>query len=412
MPLLVPSHLSLLAVGAVLLAAAFVATVISALVPYYARLVRGASRLAALDGLRGLLALGVCVHHSAIVYNLVRLNVWNHPANVLFEYLGPGCVSLFFMASGFLFWSKLLDGKLDVEAFFSSRLRRVMPMYLASATGVLLVVGWLSKWHVNVPAPQLRKEVTLWLLGGFFDVPGINGISTVPINAGVTWSLVYEWWFYFSLPILSLFVPVRRFLVGLLVFLLLWWAAPSHVPEYVPGFDRSLGFAMGMGTAYFCRLRGRRWLQRRGAAALALLWIAGCLVLRVYSHLPAIPFEMVGFPLFAVVASGNNCFKLLTRRWVLLLGHVSYSVYLSHGLALYLLVQRGLGYTRVVGMGVIEYWAYIAGVVIPCVVACAALTYRWIEAPLMRSRPLERRRPGGIAPRSHEARLVGETRST
>ncbi|MGC4069123.1 MAG: acyltransferase [Polyangiaceae bacterium] len=383
----VPSHVALLAICAVLLGAAIASAVIATIVPFYSRLVRGASRLAPLDGLRGMLALGVCVHHSAIIYNLVRMNVWNHPANILFEYVGPGSVALFFMASGFLFWSKLLEGRLDVEAFVVGRIRRVMPMYLASAMGVLLVVGWISKWQMNVPPPQLRREVTLWLLGGFFDVPGINGISTVPINAGVTWSLVYEWWFYFSLPLLCVFVPFRRFLAGLLVFLVLRWAAPSHVPEYAAGFDRSFGFALGMCAAYASRLRWwRRWMHRRVVAVLALLWLAGCLVLRVYDVLTAIPFEIAGFPLFAAVAAGNNCFKFLTRPWVLLLGHVSFSVYLCHGLALYLLVQRGLGFTRVAGMGLGEYWAFIACAVIPCVVVSSALTYRWIEAPFMRTR--------------------------
>jgi peptidoglycan/LPS O-acetylase OafA/YrhL len=387
MPEVAPLHVSLIAVGAVLLGAALAAALISLVVGYYSRLLRGGSRLAALDGLRGFLALGVSVHHAAIVYNLARVNVWGYTRNLLFDYLGPGCVTLFFMASGFLFWSKLLEGKLDVQAFFIARVRRVMPMYLASAAALLFVVGWMTQWHVNVPAPQLRKEIAFWLLGGFFDVPFINGVYTIPINAGVTWSLVYEWWFYFSLPLLSVFAPLRRFLAAVLVFLLLRWAAPSHVPEYAVGFDRALGFALGMSSAYLTRVAWwRAWMQRKVAAGFALVWLVGCLLLQGLEVRSAVPFEITGFPLFAVVSAGNNCFKILTRRWALLLGHVSYSVYLCHGLLLYLLVQRGLGATRVAGMGLLEYWAFIACVVTPCIVAVAAVTYRWIEAPFMRSR--------------------------
>jgi peptidoglycan/LPS O-acetylase OafA/YrhL len=104
----------------------------------------------------------------------------------------------------------------------------------------------------------------------------------------------------------------------------------------------------------------------------------------------------MSLPLFAAVSCGNNFYRVLTRPWTLLLGHVSYSVYLAHGLLLYFLVQRALGATVVASMTPIRYWGWIVLAVTPLVVLAASLTYRFIEAPFLKRaslslRPMERK---------------------
>jgi tRNA A-37 threonylcarbamoyl transferase component Bud32 len=64
--------------------------------------------LCGIDGLRGYLAFGVFVHHSIITWIFLRTGVIDFPPSNFYSMLGQGSVALFFMITGFLFWSRLL----------------------------------------------------------------------------------------------------------------------------------------------------------------------------------------------------------------------------------------------------------------------------------------------------------------
>lgn len=369
----------------VVVAIATAATIVW-LSPYFRRLVnsRGA-RLSSLDGLRGFLAFGVFIHHATLNHGLLSAIGWSGPNSVLFNYLGSGCVALFFMASGFLFWSRAIDKKVDPERLLISRFWRIMPMYWATMFVVFIVAGSLSNFTLRVDPIVFRREVAFWLMGGYFVIGTINGVSTVNINAGVTWSLLYEWWFYLALPLLAIFATPKRFALGFGLFMAVRYVSLSHVPEYYFPIQHSTGFAFGMLMAHLVRIeRLRFWMTRRSVALGALLFLAGCLWYNDTHPLTAISNQVMSLPLFAAVSCGNNFFRVLTRRWALLLGHVSYSVYLAHGLVLYFLVQRVLGAKAVMEMTPVAYWGWVAVFVVPCLVGVSCLTYRFIEAPFLR----------------------------
>ena len=68
-------------------------------------------RFSSIDGLRGYLAFFVFLHHSCIWYFYLRTGKWVLPPSNLYIHLGQIAVALFFMITGFLFFSKLIDGK-------------------------------------------------------------------------------------------------------------------------------------------------------------------------------------------------------------------------------------------------------------------------------------------------------------
>lgn len=365
--------------------AALLATVLATFVPYFRQLVSsGSSRLAPLDGLRGLLAFGVFLHHSRITYGLMTAGTWVTPANQFYAFLGRGCVGLFFMASGFLFWSRTLDKPIQVERLLISRFFRIMPLYWAVMLVVFVTAGVISDWTLRVPPIYFRREIAFWLTGGYFAVPTINGIPTVLLNAGVTWSLLYEWWFYLVLPVIAVAAPPKRFIVALVVYAVLRYLAPTHLPEYAGGLDTMTGFAVGMSAAYLVRIeRVKKLLVSRFAALPALIILIAGLMYNQRYPLKAVGYDYLSALLFFVIVSGNSLFGLLTRRWTLLMGHISYSVYLIHGLLLFYLVQKTLGGPAVQGMSPLRYWGWIAGIVGPSVVVVSAFTYRFIEAPFL-----------------------------
>jgi len=55
-------------------------------------------------------------------------------------------------------------------------------------------------------------------------------------------------------------------------------------------------------------------------------------------HLPPLPLTMMTF-VFAAIAYGNSLFGLLTHLYPKTLGQVSYSIYLLHGIALFLALR-------------------------------------------------------------------------
>lgn len=65
-----------------------------------------------LDGLRGVLALAVLVHHFFITFMWKTTGVWDHPENKILDNFGAIPVSLFFLITGFCLSAKFRKKKL------------------------------------------------------------------------------------------------------------------------------------------------------------------------------------------------------------------------------------------------------------------------------------------------------------
>src|SRR4051794_17854601 len=116
-------------------------------------------RTAMVDGLRGWLALGVLLTHAACMHSHFSNGTWDSSRAWIYGQTGPVGVSLFFMVTAFLFWGRVLrtQGGLNVQAFFRSRVRRIVPMYLASVLIVLLVVAFASEFRLHESPIALAK---------------------------------------------------------------------------------------------------------------------------------------------------------------------------------------------------------------------------------------------------------------
>ena len=161
-------------------------------------------RFLAIDGLRGYLAFCVFLHHSIIWYFYLKTDKWVVPPSNLYTHFGQTSVAFFFMITGFLFYSKILDGKkreIDWLRIYVSRFLRLTPLYFIAVSALLLIVFALSGAEFHESVGVLALEIIRWMSFTIFGVPDINGIErTKIILAGVTWSLPYEWFFYLLLP--------------------------------------------------------------------------------------------------------------------------------------------------------------------------------------------------------------------
>jgi peptidoglycan/LPS O-acetylase OafA/YrhL len=179
-------------------------------------------RYESIDGLRGFLAIGVFIHHTTIWYQYLHSGIWDVPKSNLYTLLGQGSVSLFFMITSFLFVSKIInakDGKFDVKQFFIGRLYRLTPLYFFTIFILFVSVMFVTNWQLKVTVLKLLNSIAAWLLFSIFGTPAINDSSfTTLANAGVVWSLPYEWVFYFFIPIFYMLVWKRK--IPLLLFIL------------------------------------------------------------------------------------------------------------------------------------------------------------------------------------------------
>jgi peptidoglycan/LPS O-acetylase OafA/YrhL len=132
-------------------------------------------------------------------------------------------------------------------------------------------------------------------------------------------------------------------------------------------------------------------------AVIAIAFIAATLEWQpaIYSLIGA---ALLSIP-FIVFASGNTMFGLLTCRPARLLGMLSYSIYLLHNWVLYLVSRCVNHYSSISYLPAHSYWM-VGALVAMLTIACAALTYRFVEYPFLRTdnrKELELTHPSGIA---------------
>src|ERR1035437_1060496 len=186
-------------------------------------------RFGALDGLRGFHALGVFFHHCVVSRVYFETGSWHSPASQFYSLLGPMSVSMFFMITGFLFWDKAIrnPAQLRPVVLYKGRFLRIAPLYFFSVILILLVVACRSGFRIQ-KADDIFPSILRALSVGLFTCWSLNGISLTSINAGVLWTLSYEWQFYLALPFMSWFATGKRFFPFAGVLLALCWAWPEY----------------------------------------------------------------------------------------------------------------------------------------------------------------------------------------
>jgi peptidoglycan/LPS O-acetylase OafA/YrhL len=342
----------------------------------------------ALDGVRGVAVATVLLFHAG------------------FGWMSGGYVgvSVFFTLSGYLITSLALveherSGGIDALAFYSRRIRRLMPASLLCLTAVM-VAAWLDEF---TGVTRLRRDLWAALLQVFNWVTLAAGDSyseQMSRAAGQRapldhyWSLAIEEQFYWVWPLVLVVVlrltPAGRLLavgtLGLItvaataVIAAVWgadatyFATPARLPEILAGAVLAIGAHGG-------------WIVpviRRSAAALAaaglgvIAWAAVAWPARggpaFRGWLPAIALASLA------LIGGLQVASPLRRAFALGplvgLGRISYGVYLYHWPVYTLVDERRLGVGRF----------SLFGVRLAITLAVATLSYDVVELPIRRRR--------------------------
>lgn len=334
-------------------------------------------------GLEGIWLFFVFLHHAAIWFYYLREGTWQVPPSNLFTHFGQSGVALFFMITAFLFVTKLLDARkkgVNWPHLYISRFFRLVPLYLFAMLALFLIVAIQSGWQIREPLSEVIRESLRWILFTVGGGPNINGVAdTSIIMAGVTWSLPYEWLFYFSLPLIALLVGVLPPYVyvgfGLMMVALMVYA-------WHPDMAVIRCFWGGVIAAFLVRWT---WLTRFATtlwgSAIALL--AMLCVIMAYPTVYESKAQILLSLAFILIASGSSLFGLLKLNVSRVLGEMAYSIYLLHGIMLFVLFQGVLGVDRAKLMSPESHWVVLMGAS-ALLVMLSFLTYSLIEKPCMR----------------------------
>lgn len=366
-------------------------------------------RIAGLDGLRGVAALGVVILHVWIYTS--DGDPLSNVSDALLQGLRLG-VPLFFVLSGLLLylpWARAARGERpqpDLKAYALRRAGRILPAYYLALAGAA-VVSLLVQVKA-MPSPGEAAAIVAMAQNWF---PSAAEKLNPP-----AWTLAVEASFYVCLPLMGLAVMKwlrswKRQLAGcaslvafsLVVNLLVTRFGVEQWHRTFPATLYSFAFGMAVAVLLAHGLRARP-LARLGLVATGTTLV----VLDAFAHEPLrLPGYLTwadapaaaGFALIVFAVASADRSPLLSARPVSWIGERSYGLYLWHAPVLFMAYGTGLLPSSTALATVL-----VAGVAL----SLAALSWRYVELPILhRARRVtgttqERsRRSGGSRPSAH-----------
>lgn len=282
-----------------------------------------------LDGLRGLAAALVAIFHiywragdsSDRYWSLNYLD--NSTLKRAIMLVGEIPVSVFFMLSGFLFFTKILSSNnFNTKDFFISRAIRIYPPVLASMLVIYLVTAFINGGqHLTSP---------LWFLHALPFLSEYKGtmVNNFPINitnSGVFWTLVWENRLYLSIPIIALIINRTTYKKTILIITMLTVITidKAHLVD-----KAHAGYIMFFLVGFLVASLNEKQLKYQNIITALLMVIAIFFTRYAYSTTTALYL----LPVFYLIRNGSDLFGILTSRPFRLLGTCSFSIYLLHGI--------------------------------------------------------------------------------
>lgn len=289
-------------------------------------------RLSNLDGLRYVLASFVAFHHNTYFYNLANYGKWEIKPEYKFEmFIGQFSVSLFFIISGYLFGD--LKPETDWIKFYTKRFLRIVPTYYIS-----VLICFFVAIAVSIKQKTFLKNFNFiyWLDGGVINYhPSIFGYNdSVILNAGVTWTLTWEWGFYFLVPMY--FILIKK--ENRLPFCVAAISLLSYSIEFfnIEGSIFILLFFVGILSREIFGVSTVRPVKNINIDFISMFMFL-TIVLGMNQQNPrSLLITLACGLFFATIINSSSWFGILSCRGFTILGDSSYCIYLFHGTFWYL----------------------------------------------------------------------------
>jgi len=362
-------------------------------------------RAGSIDGIRGFLALGVFIHHYVLTWFWKTEGVWGRPIQPFINNLGKFGVTVFFMISGFLFIRKVAFGNNPVDwgKLYRSRFFRIVPLYFFTVLTVFALSAMKDGASLIEDPARTISQATRWLL--FTAGPVGKEWTALLIICGVEWTLRYEWLFYFSLPLIRIWIRMGKTASAILIAsCVILFFLPKTIAFFGGLEDWDLFkveltrqkffevylfffhtkylliFAIGGIGAWLWERKGPFKKLAQSAWGSIIAAIAAVAGLLYPNTLDFVHVLIIGV-FFIAIALGSDLFGFLRSKGAIVLGEISYSLYLLHGVALY--ISYSMIWIPDEGATEERFLAFMPLLGI-AVVALSAATYLLVERPAMR----------------------------
>ncbi|MBC6904367.1 acyltransferase [Saccharophagus sp. K07] len=329
-----------------------------------------------IDGLRALAVLPVILFHAG------------------FELFGGGFVGvdIFFVISGYLITTIIIDDiekkRFSIAKFYERRVRRILP-----ALFLMLGVVYIASWFLYLPAAH--KVAGQYVISSIFSFSNILlylkgkdyfGLEHSNNPLFHTWSLGVEEQFYFVIPVVLYFFwrSNRIWQLSLVVAVI----ALSLLVNYIKREDASFNFYMVFSRAWelgagmlaaVLKRQGVRPNQPLSVVGLLLVLISVVAISSTHPYLNFIlVFPVLGaFLLIVFTTEHDHVGRILSLKPVLLIGLISYSLYLWH-------VPLLIFGTYLFDKGVVQLAVYFLALF--CI---SYWSYKYVETPFRKTLPLK-----------------------
>lgn len=337
------------------------------------------SRVLQLDGVRFFLASSVMLSHSTLMYNYITKQ---HYKTDMFAFMAMFGVASFFAITGFLFWGFVRKSENpDWVKIFVNRFFRIAPLVIVNAT--LIIITMYIYARLSGVEYSISARAIYWFDFINNNKPDFNGIKDAWVATyGVHWTLVYEWGFYFSLPLLWMLGGGKKSTALVIsgAFVLIYILPIISVGAKLDFKNYSLlHFLVGM---LACELNESVKLKKSIAnvlfciTAISIVWFmyyTGKSIYNTSSYVNVLVFLVI-FLLY----KGADLFGLLRMKAFVLLGEASYSIYMMHALVMFVIfkIAENLGV-------LIDHTILVFIIAYTSVYFVSLITYTFIEKPMI-----------------------------
>jgi peptidoglycan/LPS O-acetylase OafA/YrhL/CheY-like chemotaxis protein len=366
----------------------------------------GPKRLAAIEGLRGYLALWVLVCH------VLWSSGYDADAMSLFPKLlakGRYAVEVFMIISGFVIFFLLDMQNGTYKQFIVRRFFRIFPAFLLLfivAIPTSLLLAWNTAhtpYLIPGHAHELLVQVRSWWSNVLWHVPvhllllhGAVPPAVLPYSSmaflAPAWSLSTEWQFYIVAPFAFAFAAgsrpsLRIALCTTCVFTLIAARVVAHAfPQFhsdaaLPGVVEF--FFIGAASYFLYKRNAAKPFFNSALPVFASVGIFVFLLAGIQRIQLAPIIIWIIFLGLLLEHPASQCARVLsplfTHRWPQFLGRISYSLYLSH--MLLMVVAQYLILKLLPGLSQVAHVTLLLGATSLLSIVASAALYRWIEAP-------------------------------
>ncbi|MDH1700756.1 acyltransferase family protein [Comamonas terrigena] len=308
------------------------------------------SEVLSLTGLRFVSAFYVFLFHIHIRWPLTKIPLLKGIIDV-----GAVGMSVFFVLSGFLLFLGYHDIKGRVGDYLVNRVARIYPIYF--------LAGFLTLPWLNIPLGGglvemlvgLAKMAFIFIANAFVIQAWFPPLFNHWNNSG-SWSISVEVFCYLLLPLMIPYLVKlsRKSLVWVLLFCYLFVVMVGLVGRLYPGYGVPVFYAMPIFRlpefiigGCVCLLikdreRTRAWWGVQGAVIVLVALYLGryAELLPIYVGHNWIVVPAVAFIIASLYQGGGPLHWLLSRRWCVWLGKISYCFYSFQALLIFVLIDH------------------------------------------------------------------------